>query len=80
MARKEVQGKSEIEKYRKRLGHHEFSGRNKRNTIKSKDAAQARKSSHPFQIILLYLVFLLVILLAIYCLFYSLYNIKKQAN
>ncbi|XP_031555642.1 triple QxxK/R motif-containing protein-like [Actinia tenebrosa] len=77
MARKEVQGKSEIEKYRKNLGKHEFSGRSKRNTLKSREKAQARKSSHPLQTAVLYLAFVLAVLLALYCLFFMLYDIKK---
>ncbi|XP_065064798.1 triple QxxK/R motif-containing protein-like [Rhopilema esculentum] len=62
--------RSDVDKYRKQLGKHEFKGKSKRDTLAIRSKAQARKSESPLKDGLILLGTLVILMLGIYTGFY----------
>lgn len=77
MGRKDSEGRSDVEKFRKTIGKQEFKGRSKKKTLSIRDKAQSRKSSGTIQIVLLYLFVILAVLVSLYFMFYTVYAGNK---
>ncbi|RDD43089.1 Triple QxxK/R motif-containing protein [Trichoplax sp. H2] len=74
MGRKDIANSTPIQQYRQKLGEQEFKGRNKRNTLATREKAQARRSSNGIQALFAVVGGLFVLLLAVYFIFYLFIN------
>ncbi|KAL9976310.1 hypothetical protein ACROYT_G013595 [Oculina patagonica] len=80
MGRKDTEGRSDVEKFRKNIGKQEFKGRSKKKTLSIRDKAQSKKSSGTIQIVLLYLFVILAVLVSLYFVFYTVYASNKAES
>lgn len=79
MGRREADGRSDVEKFRKNIGKQEFKGKNKKRTLSIRDKAQSRKSTGTtIKIVVLYLLVILAVLVSIYLAFYTVYMNNKE--
>lgn len=77
MGRKDTEGRSDVEKFRKTIGKQEFKGRSKKKTLSIRDKAQTRNHRGTIQIVVLYLLVILAVLVSLYFVFYTVYAGNK---
>lgn len=78
MGRRDAEGRTDVEKFRKNIGKQEFKGRSKKKTLSIRDKAQSKRSTgKTVQVIVLYLLVILALLVSLYFLFYVIYSSNK---
>lgn len=81
MGRREAEGRSDLEKFRKSIGKQEFKGRSKKKTLSIREKAQSKKSSGTtLKIVVLYLLAILALLVSLYFVFYFVYANNKETQ